>query len=394
MVDTDHTHRPNQAELDAVRQMFACQGWTLNFQISDAIPHYDLIPADPIKCESIFEYFGNEASFGQLKQQYADHAFEPGWYYVIFAHDYQLKINGNCVNTQSSGLAEAPGDDFIVTLGSFANQVGTPFARAATLAHEFGHNLGLSHCGDMDDGGLFGGDCNNVGDNAPNLASIMSYNYQLAGLRSNLLCLGFTFDEAALFKEMDYSHGRMCDLNENSLDEVFGTGMMSVDWSCDGTIVGTVARDLDGNSSGWCGANGGLQSLSDFNEWAFIEAEHAARVTAGARKSRTPTPCITAPEVAQQIVAGGCSSPPALSSEACENRDMIYLHPAGGGGADGTCGVPFSNLQNAHNAASDGSVLFFRAGNYAQPGSVLLTKPMKLFNQPTTTQSTTVITAP
>jgi len=88
------------------------------------------------------------------------------------------------------------------------------------------------------------------------------------------------------------------------------------------------------------------------------------------------------------------STPPTLSTEVCENRDMIYLHPAGGGGADGTCSVPYQNVQTAHDVAANGSVMFFRAGSYPEPGRVLLTKPMKLFNQPTAGQSTTVITAP
>ena len=73
---------------------------------------------------------------------------------------------------------------------------------------------------------------------------------------------------------------------------------------------------------------------------------------------------------------------------------MIYLRPAGGSDADGTCSVPYRNVQTAHDVAANGSLLLFRAGSYPQPGRVLLTKPMKLFNQPTAGQSTTVITAP
>ena len=41
MVDAGHSHKPNQAEIDAVKQMFACQGYTLNVEISDALPHYN-----------------------------------------------------------------------------------------------------------------------------------------------------------------------------------------------------------------------------------------------------------------------------------------------------------------------------------------------------------------
>jgi len=393
MVDTDHTHKPNQAELDAVKQMFACQGWTLNIQISDAIPHYDLIKADPITCLDIFHYVGEDTSFGRLKQRYANHAFEPGWHYAIFGHDYQLKVGGNCVNTGSSGLAETPGDDLIVTLGSFTGQAGTAFDRASTLAHEFGHNLGLTHCGNNDPGDPLTGSCTTVGNFVPNVASSMSYFYQLSGVRSNLLCQGLTFDEAALFKEIDYSHGRMCSLNESALDEVFGTGMISVDWNCSGAISGTVSKDLNGNQNGWCGSSSGLQTLSDFDEWAFIESQFAATASAGPPPSAPPTPCITAKEIADQVTAGGCSQP-TLSTEACEDGDVVFLHPAGGGGASGRCDFPYREVQTAHNAASNGSVLFFRAGAYPQAGPVLLTKPMKLFNQPTATQATTLITAP
>jgi len=301
-------------------------------------------------------------------------------------------VGGQCVNTGSSGLADTPGNNLIVTLGSFSNQTGTAFDRAATLAHEFGHNLGLTHCGANDPGGGTTPSCQNVGAFMPNLGSIMSYFYQLSGVRSNLLCQGLSFDEAALFKEIDYSHGTMCTLNESALDEVFGTGMISVDWDCSGVISGTVAQDLNGNSNGWCGSNSGLQNLSDLDEWGYIEA-HQAAIASGATTSSPPTPCITANEVQQYVTAGACTQP-TLSTEACEGRDMIYMHPAGGGGASGKCSFPYQNLQSAHNAATDGSVMFFRAGSYPQPGPVLLTKPMKLFNQPTAGASTTVITAP
>ena len=70
-------------------------------------------------------------------------------HYCIFGHDHE---GANCQVTGNSGLAETPGNDLVVTLGQFTNQVGTPFDRAATLAHEFGHNLGLTHCGANDPG--------------------------------------------------------------------------------------------------------------------------------------------------------------------------------------------------------------------------------------------------
>ncbi|MEK6800248.1 MAG: hypothetical protein AABZ12_14915 [Planctomycetota bacterium] len=390
MVDAGHSHKPNQAEIDAVKQMFACQGYTLNVEISDALPHYNALVRDPT-CLIFFEYAAENSSFGRLKLDYYDHMGQPGWHYAIFAHDYE---GANCQVTGSSGLAENPGNDLVVTLGQFTGNVGTAFDRASTLAHEFGHNLGLTHCGNNDPGGLFEGSCLNVGNFVPNVASIMDYFYQLSGVRSNMLCQGLSFAEAALFKEMDYSHGTMCQLNESALDEPFGSGMMSVDWDCGGTISGLRSRDLSGSSNGWCGANGGLQVLNDYDEWGAIAANYV--VASDSDYVNMPTvECITASEVRQRIVAGGCTpSQPTLSTEACINADMFYLHPAGGGGADGTCSVPFGNIQQAHDAAANGSVLFFRAGDYSPPGPVLLTKPIKLFSTPTTTNATTVIQPP
>lgn len=387
MVDNDHTHKPNQAEIDAVVQMFACQGYTLNVEISDAIPHYDVLVRDP-SCLVFFEYSGEDNSFGRTKANYFDHALVPGWHYCIFGHDYE---GANCQVTGSSGLAENPGNDLVVTLGQFSNQVGTPFDRAATLAHEFGHNLGLTHCGSNDPGDLLSGSCNTVGPYLPNIASIMSYFYQLSGLRSNLLCQGLAFNEAVLFKEIDYSHGTMCTLNEAALDEPFGSGMMSVDWNCSGNISGIRAHDLFGDSNGWCNANSSLQQVSDMDEWASISTFLAT----AADTDFTNMPmvaCITAHEV-ERVVAGGCPQP-VLTTETCENRGTIYLDGNAGPNGSGKCSEPFRDVQSAHNAAPDGSVLFFRSGSYTQPGPIVLTKPLKLFSVPTASQATTVIQPP
>jgi hypothetical protein len=389
MQDGTHSHKPNQAEIDAVVQMFACQGYTLNVEISDAIPHFNTLVRDPT-CNIFFEYNLENNSFGKLKAQYYDHTGQPGWHYCIFGHDYE---GAGCQVTGSSGLAENPGDDFVVTLGQFTNQIGTPFDRAATLAHEFGHNLGLTHCGANDPGDPLTGSCVNVGPFPPNVASIMSYFYQLSGLRSNMLCQGLTFDEAARFKEMDYSHGTMCTLNESSLDEKFGVGMTSVDWNCSGVIGNVlVAKDLNGNANGWCSANGGLQTLNDYDEWAAI-ADLTYSNTAAELTHMPLSECITAAEAERINVAGGCTQP-TPASEPCINTRMMYLHPAGGAGASGNCTAPFRGLQEAHDAAPDGSVLLFRAGAYNPSGPVLLTKPMKIFSTPTTTDATAVIQPP
>ena len=48
---------------------------------------------------------------------------------------------------KSSGIADPAGGDFMVTLGLWDQQNGTPFVQGSTLLHELGHNLGLRHGG-------------------------------------------------------------------------------------------------------------------------------------------------------------------------------------------------------------------------------------------------------
>src|SRR5256885_1463975 len=104
-------------------------------------------------------------------------------------------------STASGGHSHKPQPDEIAAVVQiFAGQIGTPFDRAATLAHEFGHNLGLPHGA--------------VNAFQPNKPSIMSYFYQLSGVRSASLAAGLSTVQTSLFKELDYSDGTMCGLNE------------------------------------------------------------------------------------------------------------------------------------------------------------------------------------
>ncbi|MEW5876351.1 MAG: hypothetical protein AB1752_14375, partial [Candidatus Zixiibacteriota bacterium] len=254
-----HSHMPSQAEVNAVIQMFACHGITLNAVIDDEIPHVNVIPDNPGNDKTIFGFSLEPNSQYLMKLAYFDNAGGP-WHYCIFGHQYQLEG----ATTGSSGLAERPGDDLVVTLGSFSNQIGTPFDRASTLAHEFGHNLGLRHSGAMDE--------DLVGPGNIVMPSVMTYNFQLDGVRTNLLCLGLTQEAANLFKEIDYSEGRACGLVEAGLSEAFGNGMRQIDWNCDGSISGSSSRSLTNvyKNDTWCGAGAGANTLTDYNEWANL----------------------------------------------------------------------------------------------------------------------------
>lgn len=373
MADTDHTHRPSDAVLAAVVQMFACQGHTLVIERSThSIPHYDVLSRDGCS-ESLFDYDGSANSFGAIKDTYAHHSSGDGWHYCIFAHRYENRnSDGDCVASGSSGLAERPGWNFVVTLGGWSSDVGTQFEQAATLAHEFGHNLGLTHCGYED--------CRGHGNYSPLLPSIMSYRYQLNGVRTNLLCKRLTIDEA-LFKEIDYSHGRLCRVNENALNEPLGTYMRAVDWNCDGSLDTGVAQDINGNKNGWCGSVSTLSLVDDHNEWAHI-SDPSRNASEGEVEVIS---CITLEEwrdVQQETAIRGVCPQPTLTTEGCLGGKNVYVGQATAF-PSGSCNRTWASVQAAHDLSPPNSVFFLKPGTYndtSTNGTVVLDKPGTYFS--------------
>jgi hypothetical protein len=289
-----------------------------------------------------------------------------------------VDLLGNYFVTTSSGLGETPGDDFVVTLGTFANSIGTPFDRAATLAHEFGHNLGLTHCNEST--------CSVIGPYGPNHASIMSYAYQLRGVRTAMLCDGLIPPQAAyLFKDLDYSNGTMCSLNETYLDETMGTTMRQVDWNCDGYLNLSVVQDLSsdqylgGPDPGWCGNYGSQQTIHDEDEWSSI-VDVAAQKTADQLKRLPMTSCITAEEATRYAQKWSCPTP-VLASEACVAGRAMYVVAGARGFPTGNCTAPYGSVQSAVSAAPSTSSLFLSPATYSVTagGSYVLNKPLKFF---------------
>lgn len=361
-----HSHMPQPAEIQAVQQMFACHGHTLIVDVSDALPHHSVLQLDPNNAQNFFNYSGVADSFKALKNQYYDHAGQSGWHYCIFGHNYETtNPSGTYIVTGSSGLGEFPGDDFVVTLGGFTGAVGTPFDRASTLAHEFGHNLGLDHC--------LEGSCDVIGPFGPNHPSIMSYAYQLRGVRSAMLCDGLIPAQTAyLFKDMDYSNGTMCSLNESNLDEQLGTTMRPVNWNCSGALNTGIAQDLNGDQDlggtdpGWCANNGALQTIVDGNEWAAL-VDVTLQKSAAELDNAPTIACITADEVGRQANKWTCPAP-VMTSEPCIGGRMLYVSPGAGGVPTGNCSAPYGTVKLAANVATPTSALFLRPGTYAESG--------------------------
>ena len=210
------------------------------------------------------------------------------FHYNIFAHRFAEDLN----NEGFSGIAELPGNDFLVTLRvgdptfgyddastSAAQHYGTNFDReyatyqAGTFMHELGHTLGLRH------GGIDHTNCK------PNYLSVMSYTRQFnesatpGGTRTN--------------RPLNYSPSPLPPLIETSLVEaagisgpsgqriLFGTGSGTpalgqssgaVDWNgSGGTNPGTVAVDINWlNSIGACSTASASQTLQGFNDWTNL----------------------------------------------------------------------------------------------------------------------------
>ena len=363
-VSGGHSHKPQPAEIAAVVQMFACRGITLNIVVDQSIPHYNVMPRDPNNLNNFFGYSDVPSSFGNLRDLYFNHKGQAGWHYCIFGHQYMADTGAT---TSSSGLGQNPGTYFVVTLGAFSGQIGTPFDRASTLAHEFGHTLGLVHGA--------------VGKYQPNKPSIMSYFYQLSGVRTALLDAGLSTPQAVLLKEMDYSDGTMCTLNEMLLNEQFGSGMVSVDWDCNGTISGNVSQGID-DAGNWCTDPGSDRNiLPDVNEWSIIQDTTASF---SARSDTAPprdVSCVTAEEMKSYQQRFTPNLPqPTLTTEPCISAKMIYLTPGALPAGSGTCSSPYTMLGLAQVLAPSGSHLFCLPGTYTlDAGPVHLNKPMTIF---------------
>jgi hypothetical protein len=245
METTDHSHRPSADVLDRIVQTFAQEGFNLVVDLSNPLPHQDVIEVGSNPSAS--------ADVQAIRTRNFNHQGDSRYFYSIWGHNFSQ----NAVVTSSSGIADLPGQIHLITLGSFLNQVGTANNQIGTFIHELGHNLGQKH------GGI---DHENY---KPNYLSVMNYLFQLDGIGPTVQSLGWA-NSSTGFNDFAYSHGSLSNLNENSLNEPAGLGLgRAIDWNCDGdTSDQGIARDLQTNY--WCNANGPRSVLADFDNWSSI----------------------------------------------------------------------------------------------------------------------------
>ncbi len=290
---------PRGEALDKVVEAFAKKGIRVHFDVGNlnlsgqATNNHNLDGKShrvPLEIP-ITVYEGN--NFGNLhkiKVTYMDLRKKQIFHFLLFAYSQE-----NDGSAGSSGIAECPGNDFVVSLGGW-ELTDAPESeknilinfQAATIMHELGHNLGLKHGGNIDE------------NYKPNYYSIMNYMYQLWGLPvigtnregdryyyyrwqdvgdtsfSNHYFAGYSPNNAhyALHRGptnknmvIDYSDGSGIDINENSINESTGlgrTGTAGVDFNGDGVISGTISTNLNPTEVS------NINPLKDYNDWTNI----------------------------------------------------------------------------------------------------------------------------
>ncbi len=274
-------HKPGDDVISAINDTFAnsnyvsannVMGITFHAQLDEELPHVDTIP-----------WAGSSSTpgFDQLKYWWFGNATERGYtipneplnniwnssqrsqkaqvfHYVIFTHQ-----QSGASNLASSGISEMPGNDAMISLGSFDGKVGTKDQQQGTLLHEIGHNLYLDHGG------------NSTMSCKPNYLSVMNPSFQ--------------FDKFGTNRLLDFSRSALPSLNENSLSESVGVGAslplglktvysptplwvnvtgQAFDWNRDGDVVDTgIVADLNNFSTITnCPSSPG-QVLAGFQDW-------------------------------------------------------------------------------------------------------------------------------
>jgi len=227
------------------------EGINLHVDIDEQIPHqtpfkiwddYDTIKAS---------HFGSSDQRSSLYSQEILGAKKLVYRYCLFIHD-QAKFDNASHTWETktySGMSEFPGNDFVVSLGTFTDGKGSVDEQAGTFMHELGHTLGLDH-GGADDVNY-----------KPNYLSIMNYAFQFPDLNP--------------LRPLDYSRTALPDLDEAHLNEPAGIGaevtgqMLFTVYSnaTNQTVLGAGFLPIDWNGNGNATDPNVVANINNFPQW-------------------------------------------------------------------------------------------------------------------------------
>jgi len=313
-----HSHAPDPRAIQLVIEAFRRHGVTLHIDpVHNAIPERKVVTLRPVNPTCA----GPDAvDVHDLRAAYFQPHGNHTWHYAVFGHRVTCPDGAHCLacahdpacgglpDSESTGGAELPGENFVVTFGSYfdGGETISLSTEAATFMHELGHNLGLLHGGD-----------NVCINNKPNYISVMNYAYQPGGIAvsdapgstaykvcdtdsdcgDGAFCDPATVDVlgAPICLRVDYSDQKLPGLSEFSpslnvlgLDENAGVSgdpgdtdivryfvpgptqrngpsYGPIDWNGDGDATG-VHVPADINNDGFFGL------LSGFDDWAYLQA--------------------------------------------------------------------------------------------------------------------------
>jgi hypothetical protein len=325
LVEIDYMpfHQPNVDSVQDVVNVFSTAPTPirLHVQVGDnvgihsdriaLVPCTGLAPAgSPTAGDADFDtlkatWFGTGTSAQQRNDPPGPRLNARNWvyHYAIWAHNQEPIPPSTATNT-SSGCAELPGNDFIVTMGSWGGSItghtggiGTRTEQSGTFMHELGHNLNLRHGG---------GDSRSLSqvladltkpyvdrNCKPNYVSVMNYAYQM--------------NNTVADRPLNYSDRQLLSLNEGNLTESQGVGTLyngniafgqpvgipakpsvklaggAISWDLDTNTTETgIMRDLNNmtSSAGACPSSAPTSTTADvldgFNDWSNIQLNFRA----------------------------------------------------------------------------------------------------------------------
>jgi len=275
-IDYMKAHAPDGAALQGVIGSFSQNGGiTLHLQVDQEIKdssgdgyHKPTINT-PIDSQTNTEFDTiKKGNFGELSYITADMVAPYNEYLTSKrqAFHYAMFIHSQ-TDTGISGKAELKGNDLIVSLGSFTNEVGSTNQQAGTFMHELGHNLGLKHGGQDDT------NCK------PNYLSVMNHAYQFSATPNYARNPSTTPTILTPLNEtQNLMEGSGIGAGGQGQTVVWSGGTFSVpptnpaiDWNGGGISPSSIAPpsyDLNAISSVGCDGSG--TSLVAYNDWGSL----------------------------------------------------------------------------------------------------------------------------